>query len=63
MNLIFYMHLVITALNSIWNGNGPYESGLELGEWKEGLFGADKSGGITAWATNTKTLLNNHNKQ
>ena len=27
------------------------------------LFGADKSGGITAWATNTKTPLNNHNKQ
>jgi len=25
------MHLVITALNGMWNGNGPYESGLELG--------------------------------
>ena len=31
MNLIFYMHLVITALNGMWNENGPYESGLELG--------------------------------
>ena len=48
MNLIFYMHLAITALNGMWNGNGPYESGLELGEWEEGWFANPRQPSLVA---------------